>query len=140
RGIQGIKLEEVPMRFPLGWSGAAVAGLLEVVVPLPRAFGHAGLARHPFGEGARLGRQIEEDPMNPISYRCIGVVANQGQTLGSFGDSGPREWRRYVLAVAGVRLWNGLAFAESSARDLHGQFSFLLRRGISFITTTAGHK
>src|SRR5215471_11965812 len=91
--IQGIKLEEVSVRFSRRRTWSSVTDLPESVFSLPGAvrkfvdFAHIG------GEVADIGRQVEQHPVRKDTARRIGIVCNQGQATRARGRIGPGELR-----------------------------------------------
>ena len=81
---------------------SAVADLVEVVLALQGAVGQLGLCGERRGQGARPGRQVEEQPVHK-SLGQVTIVENQREAPGAVGRRVPSESGRGVDSVAGER-------------------------------------
>ena len=79
RRPQGIQLEEVTVRFALGRRWTAVAEVAEVVLALLRPGRERCRRRHALLQFTGLGRQVEENPVDPGSTGSVGVIARSGR-------------------------------------------------------------
>src|SRR5579875_245213 len=120
--VQGIELKEIAVRLARRRGWAAVADLAEVVPALLGAAGKLLLGWHSFFQFALIGRKIEKHPMDPGFPRGVGVIADQGETLGARRRFRPAQGRRYVLTVSSVLFRNGCPFTKGCAAQLdpHG--------------------
>ncbi len=59
---------------------------------------------HIFRQQVDGGRDVPHHPVHPRARRCIGIVHDQGEAGGLDGLAAPREGRRHVGSLAGVRI------------------------------------
>ena len=109
--VPGRSPERIPMRELLGavraaggraWS--AVARPAEIGASLARAAGQLLGAGHARLQLARVGRQVEDHPVDPGFGRGVGVVGDQREATRSRRRIAPAKRRGHVLPVAGVLL------------------------------------
>src|SRR5690242_638605 len=107
--IQRIKLEEVPVWIARWRTRSSVADFAEIVAPLPRAIWKLFLFRHAFRKFSRVGRKIQQYPMDPRAYGSVGIVHDQREALRLCRRLGPSELRRSILPITRKFLRNHIA-------------------------------
>src|SRR5690554_4537609 len=96
----------------------AVAALSEVIFS-------DGMRRGAFFEPVHGGRNIIEHPVHkpvgsPGRYqRCVRVMTDHGESLGPLGHLRPAQFRRYILAFAGMAGGNRAAGLKIRTAKLH---------------------
>jgi len=91
RGVEGVEVEDVPVRGAGGRAGSAVADTAEVVAALKGAGGELRLGGEGFGEGAGVWRQIPEEPVGEGAHGGVGVGDEEGEAAGGRGRRVPCE-------------------------------------------------
>ena len=77
-----------------GWrTGPAVTITAEVIAPLRSSAGNRRALGHRLIKMRRLRRQVVNHPMHEGTAGSIGIIDDQGETLGALRHSAPRQRR-----------------------------------------------
>jgi len=105
-GVKGIKFVEIAMS-PYWWAWPTIGAALPVVSALQASLGER-VCCHARRQACNIGRDVIQHPVYPghsgcSRVGCVRVVDDKGEALGACGWRRPRERRRYVATIAGVK-------------------------------------